>query len=152
VTRRVVLDAQGVTVLADPHHARHSEVRALLQAARDKRRKSVTKDGYPTLVPTSVRVEAGWDRSAPAWSAMNSLRAEDVALDSNIANRAAALRTAVDSGGDASPASRRKRMLSTADAHLGAILHDGDIVATSDPGDIEAMASHRNISVTTVVL
>ena len=145
MTRRLVLDAQGVTALADPHHARHAELRALLQAARDKRRKRAAKDGYPTLVPTSVRIEAGWDRSAQAWSAMNALRVEDVVLDGGIANRAATLRSAVDSG-------RRKRMLSTADAHLGAILQDGDIVATSDPGDVEAMASHRNISVATVIL
>ena len=152
MTRRLVLDAQGVTVLADPHHARHPEVRALLQAARDKRRKRATKDGYPTLVPTSVRIEAGWDRSAQTWSAMNALSVEDVVLNGVIANRAAALRSAVDSGARTSPADRRKRMLSTADAHLGAILQGGDIVAASDPGDVEAMASHRNISVTTVIL
>ena len=145
MTRRLVLDAQGVAVLADPHHARHAELRAILQAARDKRRKRAAKDGYPTLVPTSVRIEAGWDRSAQAWSAMNALRVEDVVLDGGIANRAATPRSAVGSG-------RRKRMISTADAHLGAILQDGDIVATSDPGDVEAMASHRNISVATVIL
>ena len=83
---------------------------------------------------------------------MNALSVEDVVLNSVIANRAAALRSAVDSGVRMSPADRRKRMLSTADAHLGAILQDGDIVATSDPGDIEAMASYRNLSVVTVIL
>lgn len=83
---------------------------------------------------------------------MNALSVEDVVLDGVIANRAAALRSAVGSGVGTSPSGRRKRILSTADAHLGAILQAGDIVATSDPGDVEAMASHRNISVATVIL
>src|SRR2546428_508563 len=60
------------------------------------------------VVPTAVRVEAGWDRTASAWAFPNRLRINDMPLDSVHANTAAAIRNPTG--------------VSVADAHLGAAI------------------------------
>lgn len=50
----------------------------------------------PVIVPTAVRVESGWDRSAPAAADANRVvRPIDRALDSKAADRACQLRSLV---------------------------------------------------------
>jgi hypothetical protein len=79
------------------------------------------------VVPTSGRVEAGWDRTQPAAAAVNRLRITDHVLDASAANIAAALTDSLAG-------------VSVADAHIGAVVrslaHDEVVVLTSDPGDI----------------
>jgi hypothetical protein len=87
-------------------------------------------------VPTAVRVGAGWDRTQPASAAINRFRIDDRALDTAVANTAAALviRDAV----------------SVADAHLGAIaqaLRGAEIVVLiSDPRDIERVSAPARVT------
>lgn len=92
------------------------------------------------MVPTAVRVEAGWDRRAPHAAAINRLRFVDVPLDGPHADRAADLRIAL--------------RVSVADAHLGAtvaVLGPCAIV-TSDVHDMQRIADHLDGSVTVVSL
>ena len=60
------------------------------------------------VVPTSVRVEAGWDRPAPSWSFANSLRIADQPLDIGAADCAAGMSA--------------RLQVSVADADLGATI------------------------------
>jgi hypothetical protein len=78
------------------------------------------------VVPTTVRVEAGWDRSAPGAAAINRFRVRDHVLDAPAANIAATIQA--------------RCRLGPADAHIGATVKSvssGDVVVlTSDPTDI----------------
>ncbi|MGI9032972.1 MAG: hypothetical protein ACR2HY_04695 [Acidimicrobiales bacterium] len=87
------------------------------------------------LVPTAVRVEAGWSRTDPGAATLNRLRAEDAPLDTLSANVAAGI---VDRIG-----------VSVADAHLGAVAQNvrGDVaVLTSDPDDVRRAAQPRRVN------
>jgi predicted nucleic acid-binding protein len=86
-------------------------------------------------VPTAVRVEAGWDRTAPAWAFINRLRIADLPLDASQANAAAAI--------------RNRTQVSVADAHLGAAIQSADqvTVVTSDPPDMQLVAEGKHIEV-----
>jgi len=88
-------------------------------------------------VPTSVRVAAGWDRTAPTWSFINQLRGTDLSLDSASANLAAVIRT--EAG------------VSVPDAHLGAGIQttaaDRVTVLTSDPGDMRRFAGSTSAAI-----
>lgn len=121
--RTVVLDNEAVQALTDPNHGKHRVVIAHLAGIVARRRTGAT---VRAVVPTTVRVEAGWDRSSPISGAINRFRVADVPLDTGSANMAAevVLRTGI----------------SVADAHLGAVVRSlagGEIVVlTSDPDDM----------------
>lgn len=92
-TASVVLDNEAVTALLDVHHPKHRRVIALLAevVGRDQRRRQRT----PVLVPTAVRVEAGWDRSSPATANINRItRSRDQPLDGAAADRSVQLQQA----------------------------------------------------------
>jgi hypothetical protein len=91
----VVLDNEAVQGLLDPHHPKHRRVVALLTEVN---RRNVRRAGRVTvIVPTTVRVEAGWDRTDPAGANANRLaRPRDHILDTVAADRAAQLRAAAD--------------------------------------------------------
>jgi len=87
------------------------------------------------VVPTSVRVEAGWDRTQPQAAAINRLRVVDHTLDAAAANIAATIAEGL--------------AVSVADAHVGAVIqslpHDEVVVLTSDPDDITRVAGDRPV-------
>lgn len=89
------------------------------------------------VVPTSVRVEAGWDRRQPAAAAINRFRVVDHVLDGSAADVVAA--AIID----------RLAEGSVADAHIGAAVgslpHDEVVVLTSDPGNITRVAGDRPV-------
>lgn len=134
--RCLVLDNEAVQALQVPTHPKHRTVMAHLAAVVVRRGR-----GGPatTIVPTSVRVQAGWDRAASGAAAINRFRVSDHALDTATANLAARI-------------GRADVALSVADAHIGAAvadLADHDVVVlTSDPAAITRACSPR--SVTTV--
>lgn len=122
----VVLDNEAVQALIDPFHAKHRVVVAHLAGIVTRR-----KRGHPSraAVPTSVRVEAGWDRTENAAAAINRFRIVDYPLGTRTANHAAAI--------------RKHTGVSVADAHLGAAVGElapatprSIVVLTSDPDDI----------------
>jgi predicted nucleic acid-binding protein len=129
----VLLDNEAVQALAESTHPRHRRVlsHAHVVAQRTRRQAPIR-----VAVPTGVRVEAGWDRTAPASAFLNRLRVADIALDTASADIAAAIvvRTGV----------------SVADAHLGAVMRaaadDQLTVITSDPNDMRSVAAPRNIT------
>jgi hypothetical protein len=92
------------------------------------------------VVPTAVRVEAGWDRTAAEWAFLNRLRIMDVPLDAAHANTAATIH------GEAK--------VSVADAHVGATVQltpNVDVtVITSDPTDIRRVAGNCPVTVITI--
>jgi hypothetical protein len=131
--RLLVLDNEAVQALRDEGHPKHRQVLAHLAGivARRRRGREVS-----AVVPTSVRVEAGWDRTQPAAAAMNRLRLADHGLDTSTANVAAAIAEA-------------QAGVSVADAHVGAVLrslaHHEVVVLTSDPSDIRRVAGSRTV-------
>ena len=131
--RTVLLDNEAVQALLDVAHGKHRAVMAHLGAVVARRRRGRT---VTVVVPTAVRVEAGWVRSDARSATANRLRIRDEALDSPAADRAAGIRIATG--------------VSVADAHTGAVIHaiaDGDVVVlTSDPADIERVAAPRRIT------
>ncbi|HEY2262863.1 MAG TPA: hypothetical protein VGI96_09595 [Streptosporangiaceae bacterium] len=91
-------------------------------------------------VPTAVRVEAGWDRTSPAWAFPNQLRIADSPLDTASANAAAGIRD--------------RTGVSVTDSHAGSVIqlapHDQITVVTSDPGDMRLVAGDKNITVAAI--
>jgi hypothetical protein len=75
MSRVILLNNEAVHALADPAHPKHRRVvsHALIVARRRARATLVS-----IAVPTAVRVEAGWDRTAPAWAFANRLRIADI--------------------------------------------------------------------------
>lgn len=125
-----VLDNEAVQALLDPRHAKHRVALSFVERTIAQTR---------LVVPTSVRVEAGWDRTVPRAAVTNRLEAEDHALDATTANTAARLRSALG--------------VSVADAHLGAVVSvsDGPVaVITSDTADVATMATFTGTPVTIV--
>jgi hypothetical protein len=131
--RAVVLDNEAVQALRDEGHPKHRKVLAHLAGIVGRRRRGRE---VSAVVPTSVRVEAGWDRTRPAAAAINRLRIADHVLDASTANVAAAIT-------DGLPG------VSVADAHVGAAIrsltHDEIVVLTSDPDDIARVAGDRPV-------
>ncbi len=130
--RSLVLDNEAVQALRDEHHPKHRQVLAHLAGIVGRRRRGRE---VSAVVPTSVRVEAGWDRTRPQAAAINRLRVVDHTLDAASANVAAAI---ADEPG-----------VSVADAHVGAVIrslrHDEVVVLTSDPDDIARVAGDRPV-------
>lgn len=103
--RRVVLDNEAVCALSDPEHRKHRPMLAHLAGVVTRRRRGVA---IGVVVPTAVRVEEGWHRTAPAAAVINRLHIADVLLDGPSANVAAHI--VADTG------------VSVADAHVGAVV------------------------------
>src|ERR1039458_8997981 len=103
MTRLVVLDNEAVQALQDSAHPKHRQVvsQAPVVASRKHRAAAIE-----IVVPTAVRVEAGWDRTSPAWAFPNCLRIAHLPLDAANASTAAAIRS--------------RTGVSVGDAHLGA--------------------------------
>ena len=137
--RTVVLDNEAVQALADPSHRKHRRVMAVVEAvaARNLRRTGSVR----LVVPTAVRVEAGWNRQAAGAAALNRLRVDDHPLDAGAADRAADVRSSL--------------AVSVADAHLAAVLAVAagpHAVVTSDAGDLRRVAEHLGVAVHVVAV
>ena len=131
--RLLVLDNEAAQALIDPQRAKHRTVLAHLAAVVQRRRRNVKSS---VTVPTSVRVEAGWDRTDRRSAVANRFRIADHPLDASTTNRAAAI--AVATG------------VSVADAHVGAVARASDaddvVVLSSDPDDMQRAAAPRRIN------
>jgi hypothetical protein len=133
----VLLDCEAVQALRDPAHRKHHYmIGVALGSARSKIRGPRVDVG----VPTAVRVEAGWDRTAAAWAFVNQLRIADIPLGPKHADLAAGI--------------RKRTGVSVADAHLGSAIQNAEAervtVLTSDPGDIRKVAEGRLVGVVTL--
>jgi hypothetical protein len=128
----ILLDNEAVHALADPAHRKHRRALGYVELAIRRKARAVN---VSVAVPSAVRVEAGWDRTAPAWAFINRLRIADIPLDRSYADAAAGLRA--------------RTGVSVADAHLGAAFPAADqvTVLTSDPGDMQAVAEGRPVRV-----
>ena len=130
--RAIILDNEAVQALSHPDHAKHRGVVAHLGGAVARRRRGAMVE---TIVPTAVRVEAGWDRSAGSAAAVNRFRVVDAVLDATTANVGAQIvgRTGV----------------SVADAHVGAtvrkLIAEDVVVLTSDPEDMVRVSAPKTI-------
>ena len=124
VGRHLVLDNQAVSALLRGPQAKRCQVIEALAAA----------DGG-SVVPSAVRVEAGWDRRAGPAASANRLVVDDDALDRHGADRAAELRASV------AAASVVDACVAVA-AERAAARGDPVEILTSDPGDMTALATH----------
>jgi hypothetical protein len=124
MTHLVVLDCEAIQALRDPGHPKHRRVVSHAQVVASRKRCAVA---IQMAVPTAVRVEAGWDRTSPAWAFPNRLRISDSPLDTVSANVAAA-------------GIRDRTGVSVADSHLGTVIKSAPpsqiTVVTSDPGGL----------------
>jgi hypothetical protein len=138
MSRIVLLDNEAVQALQDLDHPQHRRVVSLAQVVASRKRRAVAIE---VMVPTAVRVEAGWDRTSPAWVLPNRLRIADVPLDAARASVAAAI--------------HHRTGVAVADAHLGAVIQSAPAgqlitVVTSDPGDMRVVAGDRDITVVAI--
>lgn len=130
--RSIILDNEAVQALSHPDHPKHRVVVAHLAGAVARRRRGAMVE---TVVPTAVRVEAGWDRSAGSAAEINRFRVVDALLDTATANVAAQIvgRTGV----------------SVADAHVGgtvrSLIAEDVVVLTSDPEDMVRASAPKKI-------
>jgi hypothetical protein len=131
--RVVVLDNEAVQALADPAQPKHRRVVALVEVV--VRRNRERSGSVRLLVPTAVRVEAGWDRSAAGATVLNRLQGLDHVLDRAASDVAARL--------------RRVLQVSVADAHIGAVLAlepGPHAVVTSDLADLDRIVAHPDVA------
>jgi hypothetical protein len=130
MSRLVVLDNEPVQALANPAHPKHRQALSQVQIVASRKRRAMP---ISIAVPTAVRVEAGWDRTSPAWAFLNRLRILDVPLDIAHANVAAGI--------------PYREHISVAGAHIGAVVQtapaDDITVVTSDPADMRLAAGDR---------
>jgi hypothetical protein len=137
MTHLVVLDCEAIQALRDPGHSKHRRVVSQAQVVANRKRRAVA---IQMVVPTAVRVEAGWDRTSPAWVLPNRLRIADNPLDTTNANTAAFIRD--------------RTGVSVADSHIGAVIqsapHSQITVVTSDPGDMRLVAGDKNVIVVAI--
>jgi hypothetical protein len=143
VSRVVILDNEAVRALLSTTHPKHRRVLAHMDViarrkARDRRRAAA----IVVVVPTPVRVEAGWDRTAARAALANGLGIDDVPLGSDDANVAASVRN------------RLGPTVSVVDAHVGAVVArfaERDItLLTSDPVDMRAVADDMPVTIVTL--
>jgi hypothetical protein len=139
MSRLVVLDNEAVQALRDPAHSKHRRVVSHVQVVASRKRRA---EAIGILVPTAVRVEAGWDRTSPAWAFPNRLRTADSPLDTQSADTAAGVRA--------------RTGVSVANAHIGAVMRarrDTQLtVITSDPGDMRLLADDADAGVAIVAV
>jgi len=132
--RVVLLDNEAVQALRDPAHRKHQRVLGEVEVAF---KRAVRTQRVRVAVPSAVRVEAGWDRTSPAWAFANRFPITDIPLDTGHADAAASI--------------VRRMGVSVADAHLGAVIQaagaDRVTVLTSDPGDMRRVAEGRRVDV-----
>jgi predicted nucleic acid-binding protein len=137
MTRLVVLANEAVQALRDPGHPKHRHVVSHLQVVASRKHRAVA---IQVAVPAAVRVEAGWDRTSPAWVFPNRLRITDRPLDTASANTAAGIRS--------------RTGVSVADSHLGAVIqsaHEDQVtVITSDSGDMRVVAGDKSITIVAI--
>jgi hypothetical protein len=137
MTHLIVLDNEAVQALSDPSHKKHVHVMSHVRVVADRKSRGLS---IRIVVPTAVRVEAGWDRTVPAWAFLNRLLIGDITLDGINANIAASIRQDV--------------RVSVADAHIGAVIQATTAtrvtVITSDPGDVRRVAADREVNVITI--
>lgn len=136
--RTVVLDNEAVQALSASTHPKHTKVLAHVQVVAQRKGKAIPLD---VVVPTAVRVEAGWDRRSPSAAFVNHLRIADLPLGSAAADAAAHLVARLH--------------VSVADAHVGAAVHalaDSGPVAiiTSDPSDMATVADPVLATIVTI--
>ena len=137
--RTVVLDNEAVQALVDATHRKHRRVLAAVEvtAARNLRRAGSVR----LVVPTAVRVEAGWDRRARRSAAINRLKVDDRPLDRHAADAGAEVVSTLG--------------VSVADAHLASVLttiSGPHAVLTSDTADVRRIAAHVGTAVNIVVV
>lgn len=136
--RHLVLDNEAAQALASTRNG-------------DKRRAAVVEAivaaNGRAVVPTAVRVEAGWRRRDPSAANANRLVSNDAPLDRVDADRAVELRRLVSTASvvDAAVAVAAERV--AADV-AGAIVE----VLTSDVVDISALAAHVRVRMDVVTL
>ena len=138
-TRTVVLDNEAVQALLDPDHRKHRRALSVVEAVAA--RAKVRSGAVRLVVPTAVRVEAGWNRRSPKAAAINRLRAHDANLDTESADSAAAIRS--------------KLAVSVVDAHLASVLAataGPHAVMTSDPDDMRRIVKHLRLTVNVVII
>jgi predicted nucleic acid-binding protein len=137
MSRLVLLDNEAVQALRDPAHPKHRKVVSHVQVVATRKRRAESID---LAVPTAVRVEAGWNRTSPAWAFPNMLRIADSPLDAAAANDAADICSGAG--------------VSVADAHLGAVMQsasaDQITVITSDLRDMRRVAGDANVTVVVI--
>jgi hypothetical protein len=137
MTHLVVLDCEAVQALRDPGHPKHRQVVSHAQVVANRKRRAAA---IQMAVPTAIRVEAGWDRTSPAWAFPNRLRIADSPLDTASANTAAGI--------------RGRAGVSVADSHTGAVIqsapHGQITVVTSGPDDMRLVAGDKNITAATI--
>jgi hypothetical protein len=135
--RSIVLDNEAVQALTDARSPKHRAVVAHLAGVAARRRRGRVVEA---VVPTAVRVEAGWDRTTPTAAAINRFPIRDHLLDPPSADVAARIQRATSTG--------------VADAHLGATvrcLSPAEVVVlTSDPADIAAVCSPSPVTIVNV--
>jgi hypothetical protein len=132
--RVLVLGPEAIVALSDPGHPHHREVLAFYEANRPARRGN--KDRR-TVVPVSVRVAVGWDRTTSVAGPIDRLNLRDVVLDRAGADRAADV--------------RRRSGASPIDAALGAALTgfpDDDVtVLTGDPEGVALLVGDAPVNI-----
>jgi predicted nucleic acid-binding protein len=137
MTQLIVLDNEAIQALRDPAHPKHRRAVSHAQVVVSRKRRAAA---IQMVVPTAVRVEAGWDRTSAAWAFPNRLRIADVPLDTGQASMAAAI--------------RNRTGVCVADAHLGAVIQsasaDQITVVTSDPHDMRLVAGDKHVNVATL--
>ena len=117
MSRLVLLDNEAVQALRDPAHRKHRRVLAEVEFAF---KRVVRTLPVSVAVPAAVRVEAGWDRTAPAWAFINRFPIADIPLDTNHADTAAGI--------------VKRTGVSVADAHLGVAIQVADgVMSWSSP-------------------
>lgn len=137
MSQMIVLDNEAVTALRDPAHSKHRRVVSHLQIVAGRKHQALQ---VTAVVPTSIRVEAGWDRTSPVWAFPNRLRITDAPLDWRFANAAAAI--------------HQRTNVSVADAHIGSVVEsataDRVVIVTSDPDDMQAVAGTNSVTIVTI--
>jgi predicted nucleic acid-binding protein len=129
----VVLDNEAVQAAIDPQHAKHGRVIAHLESVITRRRRGADAR---VVVPCAVRVEAGWDRSAPTRASIKRFRVTDVILDGRQGDLAADI--------------VNREQVSVADAHVGAAVTvngwGGAVILTSDPNDMRRVCAPLSVT------
>jgi predicted nucleic acid-binding protein len=139
----VLLDNEAVQSLRDTRHPKHRRALSILAALLEPAggRASGSRSRVIPLVPTVVRVEAGWDRRDARSAVVNALRIRDVPLDTALADSAATIAT--------------RAAVSPADAHIAAVAQATDgpcVVVTSDVGDVQRLAATLDLDLRVVRL
>ena len=136
--RVLVLGPEAIVALSDPGHPHHRQTLAFYEANRPSQRGN--KDRR-TVVPVSVRVAVGWDRTTSVAGPIDRLNLRDVVLDRAGADTAADL--------------RRQTGASPIDAAFGAALvgfpGDDVTVLTGDPDGVAVLTAGARVNIQPLV-